>query len=167
MIIIGSYAALLGRFYPTWRDAPPRDIDINVRASEIAVLDALFEFPAKQVSENKWYNLQPVRPLEITVYDDEVMDWFESMAEESEVELDLGITVRAHLGTLEVVWAARWGTAGGRIDQYDKSMKDLAHYDALVQERGSLKPEHLELAEFYRRNMLDGVLKRLREENAA
>ncbi len=154
MILIGSMAAALGGFLPPYRAGLIRDIDIVCQADELLDLARLTGLKLKQVAPDKFLVVETPRVVELTVYPDDAAEAIAGLCDVAGVELSAEVRIDCHVAPLEVVWATLAGSVPCILTPRDKSLLDAAHYQALVDERGSLRPEHHDLADFYRRRTL-------------
>lgn len=154
MILIGSMAAALGGFLPPYRSGLVRDIDIICQAGELLELVRLTGLKLKPMGPDKFLVVDTPRVLELSVFPDAAAAAMADLCDVQEVVLSAEIRVDCHVAPLEVVWATLAETVTCLPAPREKSLLDAAHYQALVDERGSLRPEHRDLADFYRRRTL-------------
>jgi hypothetical protein len=158
MIVIGSYAAEIGGFYPEWRSNGPGDIDLVCRRSEFDDFVTQFGEPRDLGADRyRWYIGGPF--LDVTVHDDDLVALMESLSGEP-VEVDLHperLPVSCYVATPEIVWSTLYLTAGCAPAWQEKSWKDLKHYNALVELRGLITEDHWKIAKAYRRMMFDWI----------
>ena len=161
MIVIGSYAALLGNFLPAYRDGLARDIDLVCSVSEFADLVSLTGFKVREIYHDKFMVVDAPRVLEINVYPDKVVERMEALCDVQRVQLTPDVDLDCYVATPEIVWATLYHRVHSTGNVREKSITDLTHYHAVVDQRGLLLPEHEALAEFYhRRIMAEGATPR-------
>lgn len=73
--------------------------------------------------------------------------------------------ILTHVATVEIVWSTLYLTAGCAPAWWEKSWRDLAHYDALVEIRRLVTEEHWQIARHYRGRMFRHIVNSL--SNAA
>ena len=154
MILIGSMAAALGGFLPPYRAGLIRDIDIVCQADELLDFARLTGLKLKQAAPDKFLVVETPRVVELTVYPDEAAAAIADLCEVEEIALSAEIRIDCHVAPLEVVWATLVETVRCIPAPRQKSLLDAAHYQALIDERGTLRGEHHDLADFYRRRTL-------------
>jgi hypothetical protein len=154
MIVIGSYAAKLGSYLPPYRNDAVRDIDLVCSVSEFVDLVTLTGFQLRQIFPDKYLVLDAPLVLEINVYPDQVVERMEALCEVQSVQLTPDVELDCYVATPEIVWATLYHRVHSTENVREKSIADLEHYQAAVDQRGLLLPEHEALAGFYHRRIL-------------
>lgn len=149
MILVGSLAAELGGFFPAWRAAPARDIDLACHEDELAAFAAVTGLLVRCVGPGKHLVPPPGAIVEITAHAADRIDLLERLCDRQSVALRPGIVVDCHVATPEILWAMLEGPLRAIAAPKEKSVRDLQHYRALVERRGQRRGEHWELAAYF------------------
>lgn len=154
-ILIGSKAALVGGFLPSWRKGNTNDTDIICTLEyRDCLLDALK--PSSHIITTSARGVMFDYPNDIhlnyEIMPDEIVSRIAALCE-TETPLFPGYS--ALLAPLEIVWAARVYTVGFSQRSLEKATRDAAHYDSLEK---ALEPEHLAIADIIRQRGLLNLL---------
>ncbi|UAK25871.1 hypothetical protein [Sphingomonas nostoxanthinifaciens] len=154
MIVIGSEAARLGGFLPPWRGergfAGTGDIDVVCREVELAEIERRLATRAHCRTGGEWLLYDGRHAIDLWVSDAAAT----LMEDLSGPVVDFAPLGPVQVAPVEVVWATLYPTAGCVARAWEKSFRDLAHYDRMVRDRGLLTPAHWRLAEIYRAKMV-------------
>lgn len=149
MILVGSLAAELGEFFPAWREAPARDIDLACHERELAAFATATGLLVRCVGPDKHLVPPPGAIVEITAHAAYWIELLERLCERQPVALRPGIVVDCHVATPEILWAMLEGPLRAIAAPKEKSVRDLQHYRALVERRGERRAEHWSLATYF------------------